>query len=427
MDVSDNSSIHDVPLQVSNSSGFPVWSIIFEIAYMVLVMCVGVPGNLLSIAVQMKTTMKSSTDYYILTMAIFDFVCSALNAPMFVVRNVETLRTALTSTTFCMIHNLLTFMTNTSSSLLLAAVAINRYFLTCHPVSNINLKLNARAKSISIVISVFSIGLCSWSILYEKYDKRSGACRTVQTFMSLVLKSIVMMVFIVMFLITFVCYTKIVLTIRNNHKLMKLRRLGGSTGILAIENKTTRSKSGKVQIKSRWILPFYWRNKVAPQSGDTRQSGTTSKKVSYSPETTQENSSALRTASNKHSGKDDAKKDSSFEENGKTTQSSDTRDSKSVDTNYSALTSIQKDQRVVNKITFMLFLITVVYIITWLMHWSHAFIEDVKRDTLRGVLRAWKYMFMINCAINPVVYSLMSTKYRTKVKSLFKTRVACCT
>lgn len=397
----------------------------FEIAYMVLVTCVGVPGNLLSIAVQMKITMKSSTDYYILTMAIFDFVCSALNAPMFVARNVETLRTALTSTTFCMIHKLLTFMTSVSSSLLLAAVAINRFFLTCQPVSNINLKLNARAKSINIAISVFSIGLCSWSVLYEKYDDRSGACTSVQTFISLVLKSVVMLVFILMFLITFVCYTKIVVTIRNNHKLMKLRRLGNVTGPLAIENKTSTSKSGKVQIKSRWILPFYCRNKVAPQSGDTQQSGTTNKKVSYSPETIQENSSALGTASNKHSGSNDAKKDSSFEENGKTTQSSDTKDSK--DTNYSALTSIQKEQKMVNKITFMLFLITVVYIITWVMHWSHAFIEDVKSDALRGLLRSWKYMFMVNCAINPVVYSLMSTKYRTKVKSLFKRRVACCT
>ena len=503
--------------EVSELLDYPGWSIVVENVYMVIVALLGIPGNLLCIAVHTKF-MKSSTDYYVLTMAIFDLLCSAVNAPMFLIRNSEHLHRILNSIVFCMIHKLLIYMTSVSTSLLLAAVAVNRYLLTCKPSSTIHLKLNARVKEINIGIAVFSVVVCIWMIAYENYDYKTQTCESENSFFLYVLKSVVMMLFLVMFFAASVCYILVVLTVKRHHKKMERSRTGNFTSNDNKSDKHSKSEHKVNNPKRKRLCPSLQTTRVTPLSdrmltsdsqpgtndiNDTkssltddtrerncygvqdleRQSGPTSqdtiqndscndtkyrrfetnkskenglsiaaqseRQPSYktSPHKSLQNSSTHQandelTQSTTTGIKSQSRKNipnvtsaerqnikhtplGGFDSHILTTKSDTTLHVKSLQMESTIqaldkLSHVHRNEKAINKVTFMLFLVTLVYIITWLIHWVFGLVNDIESDFVKGVLRAFKFLFMINCVTNPVFYGLMSSKFRARVMTFVK-------
>lgn len=422
MDSLDNTTT-SAPLDEQEAGadmGDPPASLLFESVFMLLVMFVGVPGNILSILVQVKTPRKSSTDHFILTMAGFDLVCSALGAPMFIVKNIRTLRMALQSAAFCIVHKLVVYLTSSSTSLLLAVIAINRYVLTCRPFSRMNSIINNHIRGINVGISVSSIGVSIWIPLYEGYNERSSICVPGSSFVVYIMKTIVMLVFAAMFLIGSVCYIKIAVAIRERHKLMIMRRLNTPNN-----SKPSASMSPSVNKQEPWGLRIgCWpgkgcRNKIMPESLATRtcprgsRSSLAMKSAALSDgkhedKQCQEHLSGILTPGSK----DKISTKESTNEMVETALTSYKR------LNPAALAALQKEERTINRITLMLFVITLVYIISWLMHWCSLF--STTNNIVNEILRSFKNAFIVNCAINPIVYSLMSSKYRSRVISLFK-------
>lgn len=385
---------------------YPAWCLIFENVYMILVALFGVPGNLLCIVVQTKF-MKSSTDFYILSMALFDFVCSAVNAPMFVIRNVDWLRRTLSSVAFCIIHKLLVYMTSVSSSLLLAAVAVNRYYLTCKPTSNANFKLNSRAKDINVGIAIFSVGVCIWIVAYESYDDLTGMCQSDISLVLYVLKGLVMLLFILMFVVASICYTNVVFAIRKQHRINIQRRQCNASK----EDERRNSKPDSSEEQRKWSLK---QKKVKPTSLQNMETPSTS-----TTDSKNEKKLGVQTAPVE------------CKESGYGSQENHVKPvfmvvplqiSKLANTNSKLSDKLKQrvsEQQAINNVTLMLFLITLLYIITWIMHWIYAFVDDVKDEFVKGVLRSIKNIFMINCVANPIFYSLMSSKFRSKLGALF--------
>lgn len=371
---------------------------------MSLIAFFGVPGNLLCIVVQVKC-MKSSTDYFILTMALFDLIGSAVNAPMFVIRNTEILKREFISTAFCMIHELLIYMTSVSTSLLLAALAINRYFLTCSPTSKLHRRLNTCVKEINIIISIFSVGVCVWIIIYGSYNAKTGTCESQKTVVLYLLKSVVMLLFIAMFLIACVCYFKVVRAVRNQHqKMAAIRQSNRVNNSLNETHRPVQRNSSFVQLKFTARKLFHWPPKIRPELDHERLKPAhdlTKPKCEHGTDSQRAEKSG---PSHKDKSSDQSK--------GTVSNDESTKEDEPV--------SVQKERKAVNKITLMLCLITAVYITTWLMHWAYALTDSVKNEVFVGIMRSLKYTFMINCVINAVFYSIMSSKFRARVVSLFK-------
>lgn len=398
-----------------DTNGHPA-SLWFESVLMLLVMFVGVPGNILSILVQVKTPRKSSTDHFILTMAGFDLVCSALGAPMFVVKNIRTLRMALQSATFCIVHKLLVYLTSSSTSLLLAVIAINRYVLTCRPFSKVNSIITNHIKGINVGISMSSIGISLWIPLYESYNERSRICVPGSSFVVYILKSIVGLVFAAMFLIGTVCYIKVALAIRERHKLMVMRKLNTSNSSCPNAGKSPSvNNQDSCGMKVGCMSGKGCKNKIMPESL-AALTGPTVTRTSLAM-----NSATL--SDTKHEGKQCQENLGGILTPGSKDENSTSEMAETASTSYkrlspAALAALLKEERTINRVTLMLFLITLVYIISWLLHWCSLF--SATNNIVKEILFSLKHAFMVNCAINPIVYSLMSSKYRSRVISLFK-------
>jgi hypothetical protein len=81
--------------------------------------------------------------------------------------------------------------------------------------------------------------------------------------------------------------------------------------------------------------------------------------------------------------------------------------------------NVEKDRKKVNRTTFMMFLITLMYVTTWIINWSTQIyktatdINSLKTDFLT------ERLYMINCMTNPIFYIFMSSKFKQNAKELF--------
>lgn len=125
---------------------------IAEICILCVIFFRAAPGNVLVILVQLKNKTKSSTDYFVMTMAAFEFICSTVNVFLQIIK--IPLTTRLT-TAFCRLYIYTSYTTSTSSALLLATIAIDRYLKTCRSLVQA-CKADA-AKKICIAIAFASV------------------------------------------------------------------------------------------------------------------------------------------------------------------------------------------------------------------------------------------------------------------------------
>jgi anaerobic C4-dicarboxylate transporter len=81
--------------------------------------------------------------------------------------------------------------------------------------------------------------------------------------------------------------------------------------------------------------------------------------------------------------------------------------------------NVERDRKKINKTTLMLFLITVIYVTTWMITWSSKIYKTATNVRSLKIDFLMERLYLINCMTNPIFYIFMSSKARQKAKELF--------
>jgi cell division protein FtsL len=137
-----------------------------------LVFLTGLPGNILVIIVETKEKNKSSTDWFVLALAVCDVVSLSFNIPVFFLAFTSLWR-YVGSTIGCKLHTYVHFLTYLASALMFAAIGFDSYTKICRPHSVY--LTTARAKRASIAIAVISAVLTFHHLFLSGLDA-DGHC-----------------------------------------------------------------------------------------------------------------------------------------------------------------------------------------------------------------------------------------------------------
>lgn len=371
--VSSNSSEHyDTRMALLKS-----WVGYVEISYLSIMIIIGVPGNTLILLVQNRNRTKSSTDILIAAMAGYELVCSSFNAAFKILINTELWKSRLRSDTLCRIHISSVFITTFTSAYLLAAIAVDRYVKTCRPLSN---SFNLKTSKIICVV-VFVLGFITGTVPLVTFvcDDQFECSPSLehlklQFFWDLVMMSSTVIVFAVF---TF-SYLNIAVTLR---KKIRVTSEGTKNSQEVNGIKINRSALTKV-------LKKFSSFKVEPLS---RKLGSGSF-------------------------------DQPVSQGASSSQGMEERDSVST-TEMSKKTAILRVHRPatlagesVNKTTLMLFLLTVLYVVSFSI--TNIFVMTADAIIGRIMEKLCKSFPMINCISNPIFFFCLSTKYRQAAKAI---------
>ena len=405
----------------------PGWSSSFVVAYMCIIIVIGLPGNGLVVLILSGIRNKFSTEYYILTMAIFDFLCSGLNTPLYIVRNVPAAWGDYASHRYCQIHSTMLYMTILSSTLFLTAIAVDRYVVTCRPHGSTRSVRNKRSIYVSVTVAgvsfAYAVGLGSTM----SYSPVTKGCIFLNT-TGLVMAYVIAAMFVGLFITAVFCYTKISLALRQQQKIITAQRqrivqLNRSMELEAVVpkntinagqrcfpfNKTNNSVSPTtINTKVKTVNIASPSDQEPPKATDmqseanlTRQSILTNSPSlthheHYAPPTLAEPQNSLNT--------------------GRTSRTSDTRIIP-----FMHHSVVRPKSQTNTRITLIVFLLSTVYVLTWIINWVCNVIE-IKTEFQMGLVHIFKKLFMVNCITNPIFYVLLSSKFRERVRGMCKSR-----
>lgn len=419
----ENTSFNSLEqLHFHDFSNVPDWARTFVLVYLTAIMSVGVPGNALLILVQVKNKHKTSTDYLILTMAVYDFFSSLLTVPMNIFRNTKSVWKYVASAFFCKLLGFATYQMTMASVFLLSATAIDRYIKTHHPLNR--LFTAGRAKLTCAVISLTCVLLRSPPLLVYGIDSRLN-CEENKQWIEImeVYRMFLAIITVFGFFIKLICYVKVGIVIKRRHSQRAITKLvlvkgqpGDPTAVSSksgFKDKTTKRN----QVGSDFprcmtdieILPTTSRlTNMTYASSQPIQSlpGTTS---SQKPTQSRNAPSSLEIAS--HDSR-------TYLVTKETLQPPKPKVFGMSSPATGVVDRLREEEKLVNKTTLMLFLITFVYVLTLFVQW----LLILSHSSVFGTVGRYFSMTLnlVNCITNPVVMFGIHARYRAQVKSIFR-------
>lgn len=357
-------------------SVIPLWAKCVEMSYLSLIAIIGIPGNILILIVQTSNRHKSSTDYLVITMAIYELICSSFNAPIKIIYNTS-VWPYMASDIVCRIHAFLIYILTFSPTYLLGAIAVDRYVKTCRPLSNIcDIKAS---KIVCVLMSLVGLLAAAPSIVtYEMKDNYiCDVCtfyRNLQyTWDQCVTTSVGLVILVFAF-----SYFNIAVTL--NSRIRKRKR------------KETSQATSTQERNSAWKLvqsfQRFRQKKVTPSShvSDLNEAPISDNKPPTQTGDSKTSTAVISQASNSNAN----------------TQENATRKTMAEQT--------------LNRTTRIMALLTMTFVFIWGVTCVCVLTED---PVLGDVLEKFSdTFFLLNCTTNPVVFFCMSSKYRKKAKSL---------
>ena len=348
----------------TNDHVVPQWALDVELVYVVCIMLVGIPGNGIILLVEVNNNTKSSTDHYVLTMAIVDLVSATLNSLMRIFLNSRTTWCWMMSSFICSIRSFFIYTTSVSSVCLLAAIAVDRYIQTCRPLNTFYTKRQAKFTSIALIItglvcSIHSINTYYINELFNCAVKQS--VKRFKKYMDVFSISIT----IVGFIVISIAYLKVSVTLFKRQKIRNKRK---QTCAYAVSSSSDKRTTFTSVVKSS--------NQVAPMSLASGEKVTSTKTYHTTVVFTGQSGTHKRTR------------------------------------------YIIKPERTVNKTTKIMFLITLIFFVTWLVPWLRViFGANTFGLAFNNFARS---TFMINNVSNPIIFCCMSSRFRAKCQQLLK-------
>jgi len=398
-----NTSIQENVSETCDCIEYPEYVQTISFIYLIFILIFGGLGNALVIFIQVKNKQKSSTDSFVLAMAASDLMCSVVVVPLYIVQYGDNWD-RIAGDSFCQGQAFLVYISSILSTFLLTLTSIERY---AHTRTSVNAPARARrAPYVCAAVCATSLLLAVpafWSIYYDSNEQRCSQNKSIaQIFVNFVFG----FTYVAMFAVVGFCYTKIAIMLRQHQRVKALLRLN----------------------MFRVVRPAYNSNKVFPQSADEQNQPTPS-----STRITTETVSKTASPNYKHS----------LSPRNQQTHSLVTESSVRVNTlasnhlpvpTVSTLTSHEiavgqvlqnhnnhndAEWQKINRTTLVMFLITIVYILSWTIFVVVIATATVDTEQGRVVIHLARTLYLINCVTNPVFYMSLSSKFRKNTKEVF--------
>lgn len=400
----------DVNYVTYDLTQLPKWARHLQLAYLVFIMVCGATGNSLLLVVEQRKNNKSSTDYFILTMAVMELFCSLTTTTLNMLRSdIYTMSSAL-----CKVLVFVSYQMNFSEVLLLASIAVDRYIKTCKPlIMSFTVR---KAKVICALITFSSLLVSTPSLVTYNLDINFD-CGHRHPLMRL-FQRILIAVFTVILGLVLIAYIKVALAIRRRHNQYVDRHLHGINVLKGTPSRMNTLQSWKLFKKQTW------RRKTAPAENHTQTmiptKSTNSQPTSVSFSNNHHRVHDLNPERSK-SPELNLKLDT-YMTSGQSKLNSQDNSGNSVRAlglqveNNQVLNNLRQEEQRVNRITRTLFLITFIYIMTLFLQTMLV----VPSETVLGVVIKYfsQTINLTNCCINPLLIFGMHSRYRDEVKKL---------
>lgn len=354
------------------------WVDYTELTLLGLIVLIAAPGNGLIILVQMKTKDKISTDIIVAAIAVFDLLDSVVNVPF----NVMTaaLKEKSNSLLFCKFSAFCAFWTALSSSAFIGILAVDRYFLTCLPHFT---KYNKTiARNVCFVTPFITAFISSPYFFFISYEEVTRKCYPSNPSFIEKFNPVLILIILLDFVVITVLYAKIAIMLRKRN--MK-RQKGCQFNSIAITN-TAIEESSHTTVLS---------------SGNTNSISIEDIGNENLPE---ENLGKGEFPSHKITG-------GIFKE----------KDMENVIPHSKSVTKTVNDssnktsERSLKKITILVFLISVTYMLSW----TFGSVVIITGNYVGRVLSQLLYLGRrANIVTNPILFICMSTKFRATAKKI---------
>ena len=367
----------------------------FELTCLVIMGFLGAMGNGLVVLVQVRSTDIISTDLLVATMAAFDFFDSTINTSLTFCNT--GFREFVLSTTYCQLLNLFVNWTAISSAMFIGAIAVDRYFLTCRPLSTCyNMRVTSGIcvliPTLAIALSVPpALALHIHPFVYYCYFTEIG-----KEILNIWNKVVVIIVFSI-FIITSIGYFKIALLIRNrvNSKKGDMRRstISGETATTVIATSSSVSNENDGNVNAEKL----------------KRSDTSSINTTVTPDRI--------ILTEQHVTNDNAEQENVkvlvfFDDSvNKKQRKRKQRQRKSETTSADQ----RHKEAAMNRITMVLFTISLIYVIAWSTS-ATLLLTNFNIDPTAGRLL---YLFRRVCIVtNPALFIFMSSKFKDGARKM---------
>lgn len=360
-----------------------------EIAVLVCIAVIGIPGNILIITLQAKNHDKTTTDYLVMNMAVIEFLYCSVLLPLRILVDLPEVWKSVASDTLCEFQYSLLYILPLGSAWFLAVIAVDRYIKTCKPL-NTNYT-NETAKKICVGIT----GVACCTGIPAAFSHRLNdnfKCYILQknNILMLAMELFAVLTALFEFVIFIYTYTNIGLALRQRHRKRVLAKLPNSqTNVphhsLKIGNFVNKLGGKKVQ-------PL---NKLNPNGEASSATG--------HGELYHSNENRPPESQDMNSCEDKSKSSSSVY---------------TVQISCSITNNLAAAERTLNRTTLIMFLLTIIYIIIWTLVAVATLAR--RQGTFMGVIldRLAETLPMFNCITNPTFFFALSSKFRSDAKKL---------
>lgn len=370
------------------------WVDYSEIGILLFMFIFGAPGNGLIVFVQWKSTDTTSTDCLVAGMAVCDFLDSSVITALALLN--AGFRHYVASPWFCKLLNFFLYWAAMASVFNIGALAIDRYILICWPFSRIYTK--RIAKLVSVLVAVVSGILASPALFFLSYNSAFVMCVLEDGVQVLVGKwnAVLVTSVIIILVLTIVAYFRIACELRKIAKRSTIAR--GLTVNIGAKNEL---KKTAIRIASM-------------------QTPRSSKKVELNEEQSSLKQVPADFSAARRINKPDAENITEARQpSPKPVMVCSTSSPHSaIGTNFQKVQTRDPKrfrQLDIDRMTIALFSITVIYIISWGTP-STLFITNYNTHP---AFKRLLYLFgRSNIVTNPLVFILLSSKFRANAKKV---------
>jgi len=396
----DNDTLlQDNTTEVGDGLGphFPIsqWTHHFEFVFLLIVILIGAPGNLMLILIQWKNKKRSTTDTLLMAMACYEFCCSSINAPWKFIKIFDPLWVAIGSPFLCKFTLFSINFDNLGSAQMLAAIAADRYIKTCMPLSTFYGDKQAEIICGVVVVTTTFLSLPHIGMIY--WDEVWLFCRVTPWWLFDPRKYGMSLntVFMSAFIIVVFSYMRINFFLRARYRQKVKKRTQSTTKL------TSHMEKEPITTELTSTTAVSGTSEFPDTSGQSSQD---------------EKAVSLAGQVGKGGHGDDQRTNEQVAIDMKVETKSKT--SKSQKKVSKSSTKLETEARNLNKLTLTMSMITLVYIFTGILNWI-LFIS--------GPIFGWdvwhlSFSFpLVNCISNPILLFLMTERFRSSAKKiLFK-------
>ncbi len=159
---------------IRNSSVFIVWTV-----WMMVLIAIGVPGNILIIVVfkhrQTKMSQSTVTNTLIIALAIIDLIVCAINMPLAILDEAHVFQTNFV----CKLSTCMTYFFITASSSMLFMLAVERFISICRPHNTLAPKY---AYIMVVLVLTLSLIISGPAFRIHHYQPNHNKCASCQPF-----------------------------------------------------------------------------------------------------------------------------------------------------------------------------------------------------------------------------------------------------